>query len=100
MTSSGQGDGIRVRPRWVRAGLVIGGRDGERLRCAAVEIDGGRIARVGRAEAFASALDDGLVLDHATHVVTPGMVDCHAHPTLYPDRQSFEVQLQAPDEML
>ena len=30
----------------------------------------------------------------------PGLVDCHAHPTLFPDRQPFEVQLQAPDEML
>jgi imidazolonepropionase-like amidohydrolase len=30
----------------------------------------------------------------------PGMVDCHAHPTLFPDRRPFEEQLQAPDEML
>ena len=30
----------------------------------------------------------------------PGLVDCHAHPTLFPDRQPFEVQLAAPDEML
>jgi imidazolonepropionase-like amidohydrolase len=30
----------------------------------------------------------------------PGLIDCHAHPTLFPDRQPFEIQLQAPDEML
>jgi imidazolonepropionase-like amidohydrolase len=40
------------------------------------------------------------VLDFAQKVLLPGLVDCHAHPTLFPDRQSFEVQLQAPDEML
>jgi imidazolonepropionase-like amidohydrolase len=33
-------------------------------------------------------------------ILMPGLVDCHAHPTLFPDRQSLELQLQAPDEML
>src|SRR6188474_931334 len=100
MTSDGQGDAIGARPRWVQAGLLIDGNGGEPIRDAAIEIDGGRIARVGRAEDFGGALGDGSVLDHSGHVVMPGLVDCHAHPTLYPDRQSFEVQLQAPDEML
>jgi imidazolonepropionase-like amidohydrolase len=100
ISSNGQGDAIGARPRWVRAGLLIDGHGGEPLREAAIEIDGGRIARVGRADDFGTALGDGPALDHSSHVVMPGLVDCHAHPTLYPDRQSFEVQLQAPDEML
>src|SRR5215207_5277400 len=95
-----QGNSIGARPRWVRTDLLIDGNGGAPLRDAAIEIDGGRIARVGRAEDFGSALGAGPVLDHSGHVVMPGLVDCHAHPTLYPDRQSFEVQLQAPDEML
>lgn len=87
--------------RWyIRAGLLIDGNGGPPLRDAVIEIDGSRIAQVGRVEEFGTALEDGPVLDHVEHVVMPGLVDCHAHPTLYPDRQPFEVQLQAPDEML
>src|SRR4051812_48499793 len=102
-TSNPEGESIGARPRWVRAGLLIDGNGGEPMQDAVIEIEGIRIKRVGRAEDFGTALEDGSdgsVLDHSGHVVMPGMVDCHAHPTLYPDRQSFEVQLQAPDEML
>ena len=93
-------DAIGARPRFVRAGLLIDGNGGAPVPDAVVEIEDGRIVRVGRADEFGTALDDAAVLDHAGRVVMPGLVDCHAHPTLYPDRQSFEVQLQAPDEML
>jgi imidazolonepropionase-like amidohydrolase len=84
----------------VRAGLLIDGNGGEPLKDAVIEIEGSRISRVGQADDFGSSLEDGSVLDHSVHVVMPSMVDCHAHPTLFPDRQSFEMQLQAPDEML
>src|SRR6478609_2379341 len=99
-TSNGQGDSIGARPRRVRARLLIDGKGGEPIKDAVIEIEGSRIARVGRADDFGTSLEDGAGLDHSDHVMMPGMVDCHAHPTLYPDRQSFEVQLEAPDEML
>jgi imidazolonepropionase-like amidohydrolase len=89
-----------ARPRFVKAGLLIDGIGGPPVPDAVVQIEDGQIVRVGRAETFGTALDDSAVLDYSGLVVMPGMVDCHAHPTLYPDRQSFEVQLQAPDEML
>jgi imidazolonepropionase-like amidohydrolase len=87
--------------RWhLRAQLLIDGNGGPPLRDAVIAVEGSRIVAVGRAEELGSALDHGLVLDYGDKVVMPGLVDCHAHPTLYPDRQPFEVQLQAPDEML
>jgi imidazolonepropionase-like amidohydrolase len=70
------------------------------LRDAVIGIEGASIAAVGKRDEFGSALDSALVLDFADKVVTPGLIDCHAHPTLFPDRQPFDVQLQAPDEML
>jgi len=83
--------------RWhLRAGLVIDGNGGPPLRDGVIAIEGSRIVAVGRADEFGSELS----ADVQGAVVMPGLVDCHAHPTLYPDRQSFEVQLQAPDEML
>src|SRR5687767_13937860 len=94
------GGAIGARPRFVKAGLLIDGNGGAPIPDAVIEIEGSQIARVGRPEAFGSTLDDVTILDYSGRVVMPGMVDCHAHPTLYPDRQSFEVQLQAPDEML
>jgi imidazolonepropionase-like amidohydrolase len=79
--------------------LLIDGNGGPPVRDAIVQWDGGRITAVGRAEDF------GILADTAEHlgaerVLMPGLVDCHAHPTLYPDRRPFEEQLRAPDEML
>jgi imidazolonepropionase-like amidohydrolase len=82
----------------MRVGLLIDGNAGEPLRDAVVRVVDGRIASVGRAEDFGSAAADAT--DYRRMVLLPGLVDCHAHPTLFPDRQPFEVQLQAPDEML
>jgi imidazolonepropionase-like amidohydrolase len=83
----------------LRVGTLIDGNGGAPLREAIVQVEDGRIAAVGRAEEFGtaalSAADAG-----RERVLMPGLVDCHAHPTLFPDRQPFEVQLQAPDEML
>jgi imidazolonepropionase-like amidohydrolase len=93
-------DATSPQPRFVRAGLLIDGTGVEPLPGAVVEIEDGRIRRVGRTAEFGSALDGAAVLDFGDGVLLPGLVDCHAHPTLFPDRQSFEVQLQAPDEML
>ena len=91
---------IGTQPRYVRAGLLIDGTGGQPLRDALIEIENGRIARVGRVDAFGASIERALAFDGRGQIVMPGLVDCHAHPTLYPDRQSFEVQLQAPDEML
>src|SRR5687768_5933520 len=98
MTTMPSGDALGARPRFVKAGLLIDGNGGAPVPDAAVEIEDGQVTHVGRAEAFGSALDDASFLDYSGRMVMPGMVDCHAHPTLYPDRQSFAVQLQAPDE--
>jgi imidazolonepropionase-like amidohydrolase len=85
----------------LRAGLLVPCTADPPLPDAAIRVERGVITAVGRAEEFGSALAEGPVLDHRPHVVLPGLVDCHAHPTLYPDRQPFEVQLgNEPDELL
>jgi imidazolonepropionase-like amidohydrolase len=87
--------------RYLRAGLLIDGTGGPPLPDPVIELEDGRIANVGPAEQFGTVLEKaGGLLDFGGRVVMPGLVDCHAHPTLFPDRQPFEVQLQAPDEML
>jgi imidazolonepropionase-like amidohydrolase len=83
----------------LRVGLLIDGNGGPPLHDAIVQIADGRIAAVGRAEEFGTIADTAEDVG-ATRVLMPGLVDCHAHPTLLADRQPFDVQLQAPDEML
>lgn len=83
----------------LRVGLLIDGNGGVPVRDAIIHVEDGRIAAVGRREDFGSRAQ-GAVDAGAGRVLMPGLVDCHAHPTLFPDRQPFEVQLQAPDEML
>lgn len=89
-----------VKPTLLWAGLLIDGNGGEPLRDAVITLDRGRVAAVGRAEDFGSRVHRDELLDLRDRVVMPGLVDCHAHATLFPDRQPFEVQLLAPDEML
>ena len=83
----------------MRAGLLIDGNGGPPLRDAILEFSAGRITAVGRAEDFGARAATAESFG-ADSVLMPGMVDCHAHPTLFPDRRPFEEQLQAPDEML
>jgi imidazolonepropionase-like amidohydrolase len=82
----------------LRVGLLIDGTGREPVADAVVRVTDGRIAAVGRAEEFGTQAE--AALDARERVLMPGLVDCHAHATLFPDRQPFEVQLQAPDEML
>jgi imidazolonepropionase-like amidohydrolase len=81
------------------AGLLIDGIGGPPVRDAIVAFSDGRITAVGRAEDFGSLAEAAHVLGNDS-VLMPGLVDCHAHPTLFPDRRPFEEQLRAPDEML
>lgn len=82
------------------AGTLIDGTGAPPLGDAVIRIEAGSITAVATRDDFGSALDGDPVLDFADKVVMPGLIDCHAHPTLFPDRQPFDVQLQAPDEML
>ena len=82
----------------LRVGLLIDGQGGDPLPDALVRVEDGRIVTLGRAEDFGSTAVGAVNCQH--QVLLPGLVDCHAHATLFPDRQAFEVQLQAPDEML
>jgi imidazolonepropionase-like amidohydrolase len=86
--------------RLVRAGLLIDGRGGEPMRDAVLRLVDGRIDAIGRPADFGTAVNSATNIDHSQHVVMPGLIDCHAHPTLFPDRQPFEIQLRQPDEML
>src|SRR5260370_27940790 len=86
--------------RYLLAGLLIDATGAPPRPNAIIAIERGNIVRVGSRADFGSALDNAPVIDFGDQVVMPGLVDCHAHPTLFPDRQPFEVQLQAPDEML
>src|SRR5215472_17140144 len=83
----------------LRAGLLSDGITGPPMRDAIVAFSHGRITAVGRAEDFGTLAERATDLG-SERVLMPGLVDCHAHPTLYPDRQPLEVQLRAPDEML
>ena len=83
----------------LRVGRLIDGAGGPPLQDAMARVEGGRITAIGAAEAFGSAGADALDLG-AERMLMPGLVDCHAHPTLFPDRQDYEVQLATPDEMM
>jgi imidazolonepropionase-like amidohydrolase len=83
----------------LRVGLLIDGNGGPPLHDAVMRVERGVISAVGRAEDFGSFAQSAMDMG-AGRVLMPGLIDCHAHPTLFPDRQPFEVQLQAPDEML
>src|SRR5947209_2793626 len=87
---------------YVLAGRLISATGAEPIHDAVVQIDGGRITAVGRRDDFPRDLANGRgrVYDYHAAAVMPGLIDCHAHPTLFPDRLPFEAQLQAPDEML
>jgi imidazolonepropionase-like amidohydrolase len=85
---------------YLLAGMLIDGNGAHPVHDAVIAIEGGLITAVAPRADFGSALDEVPVLDFAHRIVMPGMIDCHAHPTLFADRQPFEVQLQAPDEML
>lgn len=89
-------------PSYLLAGLLIDGTGAAPLPDAVLRLGGGSITAVGSRADFGSALDagDARIVDFSRQVVLPGLVDCHAHPTLFPDRQPFDVQLQQPDEML
>jgi imidazolonepropionase-like amidohydrolase len=93
-------DSAPAQAHYLLAGTLIDGDGGQPLRDAVIAMVGGAITAVGVRAEFGSALEGAPVLDFADKVVMPGMIDCHAHPTLFPDRQPFDVQLQAPDEML
>jgi imidazolonepropionase-like amidohydrolase len=85
----------------LRAGLLIDGQGGAPLPDAIVAVEDGRIVAVGSIEVFGSALDSGArIVDFSGHVLMPGMVDCHAHPTRPSDCCSPDEQLSVPDEML
>src|SRR5436190_20406311 len=88
-------------PRFfVRAGVLINGSGAEPRRDTLIEVRDGRIAAVGSAAEFGSALEDAPARDFGAQVVMPGLIDAHAHPTIYPDRRPYEEQLRQPDEML
>jgi imidazolonepropionase-like amidohydrolase len=95
-------DSRPAMPRYLLAGSLIDGTGAAPVRDAVVVLDGhtGSIGAIGRPDEFGTQLDGASVLDFRDKVVMPGLVDCHAHPTLFPDRQPLELQLQAPDEML
>src|SRR6266851_4955321 len=93
-------DSAPAQAHYLLAGTLIDGAGAPPLRDAVIAIEGGSITAVGSRADFGSALDGAPVLDFADKVVMAGLIDCHAHPTLFPDRQPFDVQLQAPDEML
>ena len=63
-------------------GTLIDGNGGSPQPGAVIQVSDGRIVQVGRAEEFGTSLDGGAILDFGQQVVMPGMVDCHAHPTL------------------
>jgi imidazolonepropionase-like amidohydrolase len=83
----------------LRVGDLIDATGARPVRDAVLRVEDGRITAVGAAGDFGSAADAACQLG-SERFLLPGLVDCHAHPTLFPDRQPFEVQLQAPDEML
>lgn len=99
--ASATGPAVKQGARWLlRAGTLIDGQGGEPLSDAVIEIEQGRITRVGRAEEFGSALCESPVVALPDSFVMPGMVDCHSHVTRPADSRSPDEQLAVPDEML
>src|SRR6266852_5477290 len=93
-------DSAPAQARYLLAGTLLDGNGGQPSRGVVIAMNGGVISAVAKRDEFGSAFKGAPVLDFADKVVMPGLIDCHAHPTLFPDRQPFDVQLQAPDEML
>src|SRR4030088_1166328 len=93
-------DSESARTTYLLAGLLIDATGAPPRPNAVIAVERGNIVSVRTRADFGSALADAALIDFAEQVVMPGLIDCHAHPTLFPDRQPFEVQLQAPDEML
>jgi imidazolonepropionase-like amidohydrolase len=83
----------------LRVGQLVDATGVVVARDAVLRVEAGRITAVGPASEFGSLAERATDLG-SERVLMPGLVDCHAHPTLYPDRQPLEVQLRAPDEML
>src|SRR4051794_26988178 len=84
---------------FIRAGVLIDGSGAEPRRDALIEVRDGRIAAVGSAADFGAAPDGVPAHDCGRHVVMPGLIDAHAHPTIHPDRRPYEEQLRQPDEL-
>jgi len=79
----------------LRVGTLIDGRGGPPVGDAVVRIEQGRIAAIGP-----GAGPPGPGLDFPRHVLLPGLIDVHAHPTFPADRRDLEACLAEPDEML
>lgn len=68
---------------------VIDGRGDPPLEDGFVNIEGGRIARVGTMRALGRASDGVQVVDVEGRTVLPGLIDCHAH-LVYAGFRRFE----------
>lgn len=64
---------------FLKTDRLIDGRGGPPLRDAMIEIDDGRIARIGRTAEFGSRADSPSVIDLGPRCVLPGLIDMHNH---------------------
>ena len=85
-------------PFAIAVARLIDGRGGAPVADVIVHVQAGRITAVGPAGGSGAA--DVPVLDFRRHVLMPGLVDVHAHPTLPSDRRDLEASLVDPDELL
>lgn len=83
----------------LRSTRVFTGNQDTALDDGFVEVDRGRIVRVG--EVAERRGDPSVpVYDYGDATIMPGMIDTHAHITLTGDGKSYEEQVLDPDEMM
>lgn len=86
----------------VTASRVYPATEGGQVTDAAVEVQDGKIVRVGPAAELRARPDLATVPEHHYPGATllPGLVDAHCHLTLTGDGKTYEEQVLDPDEML
>lgn len=67
---------------FVKTKLVINPKDNQKIENAVMEISGGKILRIGRANDFIISAD-AQVFDFSDKFIIPGLIDTHAHLYTY-----------------
>ena len=87
-----------VAPRYLRAAHAFDGV-GNVVLDAVLELHGTRVAAIGGAAEFGSALDGESCVDYGEATLLPGLIDMHAHVSMPADGRSYSEVMRDPDEV-
>jgi imidazolonepropionase-like amidohydrolase len=84
-----------IRKTLIKGRLVIDGMGNPPIEKGAILIEGERILRVGKEEAFKGETDIH-VLDCSDQTLLPGLIDCHNHLSLDPRLENYLYRMADP----